>query len=55
MIGEITDAHTRQDIVDAKALGFDGFAMNFGNDPPNPQQTLLTLNRSVCILVEQHC
>jgi glucan endo-1,3-alpha-glucosidase len=33
MIGEITDAHTRQDIVDAKALGFDGFAMNFGNDP----------------------
>jgi glucan endo-1,3-alpha-glucosidase len=30
MIGEITNAHTRQDIVDAKALGFDAFAMNYG-------------------------
>lgn len=30
MIGEITDAHTRQDIVDAKALGFDAFALNYG-------------------------
>ncbi|KAF3009721.1 hypothetical protein E8E13_009042 [Curvularia kusanoi] len=29
MIGEITDAHTRQDIIDAKALGLDAFAMNF--------------------------
>ncbi|KAH6639603.1 glycoside hydrolase [Boeremia exigua] len=29
MIGEITNAHTRQDIIDAKALGIDGFAMNF--------------------------
>ncbi|KAF1943060.1 hypothetical protein EJ02DRAFT_511303 [Clathrospora elynae] len=29
MIGEITNAHTRQDIVDAKSLGLDGFAMNY--------------------------
>jgi glucan endo-1,3-alpha-glucosidase len=29
MIGGITDAHTRQDIVDAQSLGLDGFAMNF--------------------------
>ncbi|KAF1358648.1 hypothetical protein EJ07DRAFT_123032 [Lizonia empirigonia] len=29
MIGEITDAHTSQDIFDAKALGFDAFAMNY--------------------------
>ncbi|KAF2640091.1 hypothetical protein P280DRAFT_490471 [Massarina eburnea CBS 473.64] len=28
MIGEITDAHTKQDIVDAKALGIDAFALN---------------------------
>ncbi|KAF1937228.1 hypothetical protein EJ02DRAFT_447605 [Clathrospora elynae] len=29
MIGEITNAHTRQDIIDAKNLGLDGFAMNY--------------------------
>jgi glucan endo-1,3-alpha-glucosidase len=29
MIGGINDTHTRQDIVDAQALGLDGFAMNF--------------------------
>ncbi|ORY10189.1 glycoside hydrolase [Clohesyomyces aquaticus] len=29
MIGEIYDEHTRQDIVDAKALGLDAFALNF--------------------------
>ncbi|PVH95597.1 glycoside hydrolase family 71 protein [Periconia macrospinosa] len=28
MIGEITDAHTKQDIQDAKALGIDAFALN---------------------------
>jgi glucan endo-1,3-alpha-glucosidase len=28
MIGEITDAHTQQDIKDAKALGVDAFALN---------------------------
>ncbi|KAF1993326.1 glycoside hydrolase family 71 protein [Amniculicola lignicola CBS 123094] len=29
MIGEITDEHTRQDIVNAKGLGLDAFALNF--------------------------
>lgn len=43
MIGEITDAHTRQDIVDAKALGFDAFAMNFGKHPAIFRMTLLML------------
>jgi hypothetical protein len=28
MIGEIFDEHTRQDIVDAQALGLDAFALN---------------------------
>jgi len=28
MIGGITDEHVRQDIVDAKAMGLDAFAMN---------------------------
>lgn len=30
MIGNILDEHTRQDIVDAKALGLDAFALNIG-------------------------
>jgi glucan endo-1,3-alpha-glucosidase len=29
MIGGITNEHVRQDIIDAKALGLDGFAMNY--------------------------
>ncbi|KAF2876672.1 glycoside hydrolase [Massariosphaeria phaeospora] len=29
MIGEIHDEHTRQDIIDAKSVGLDAFAMNF--------------------------
>jgi glucan endo-1,3-alpha-glucosidase len=29
MVGDIQDAHVRQDIVDAKAFGLDGFAMNY--------------------------
>ncbi|KAH5607577.1 hypothetical protein HBI26_043990 [Parastagonospora nodorum] len=29
MIGDIQDAHVRQDILDAKAFGLDGFAMNY--------------------------
>jgi hypothetical protein len=30
MVGEIFNDHVRQDIIDAKALGLDGFALNFG-------------------------
>jgi len=30
MIGDIQDAHVRQDILDAKAFGLDGFALNYG-------------------------
>jgi glucan endo-1,3-alpha-glucosidase len=30
MVGGISEAHVRQDIVDAKALGLDGFALNYG-------------------------
>jgi hypothetical protein len=30
MVGEIFNEHVRQDIIDAKALGLDGFALNFG-------------------------
>ena len=42
MIGEITDAHTRQDIIDAKALGLDAFAMNFGKSSSASQEASLT-------------
>ncbi|KAF1963744.1 hypothetical protein CC80DRAFT_12420 [Byssothecium circinans] len=34
MIGEITDAHTKQDIVDAKVLGIDAFALNINKLEP---------------------
>ncbi|KAF2736976.1 hypothetical protein EJ04DRAFT_489009 [Polyplosphaeria fusca] len=34
MIGDITDDHTRQDIVDAKALGLDAFALNINSLQP---------------------
>jgi hypothetical protein len=30
MVGGISDVHVKQDIVDAKAFGLDGFALNFG-------------------------
>lgn len=30
MVGDIQDAHVRQDILDAKAFGLDGFALNYG-------------------------
>jgi hypothetical protein len=33
MIGEITNEHIRQDIIDVKNLGLDGFALNFGIFP----------------------
>jgi hypothetical protein len=30
MVGEIFNEHVIQDIIDAKALGLDGFSLNFG-------------------------
>jgi hypothetical protein len=30
MVGGISEEHVKQDIIDAKALGLDGFALNFG-------------------------
>jgi glucan endo-1,3-alpha-glucosidase len=35
MVGGISEAHVRQDIVDAKALGLDGFALNYGIPHPS--------------------
>jgi hypothetical protein len=32
MVGGISDEHVKQDIVDAKSLGLDGFALNFGRE-----------------------
>lgn len=29
IIGEIVDEHTRQDILDAKSVGLDAFALNY--------------------------
>jgi hypothetical protein len=30
MVGGISEEHVKQDIIDAKKLGLDGFALNFG-------------------------
>jgi hypothetical protein len=30
MVGGISEAHVQQDIRDAKNLGLDGFALNYG-------------------------
>lgn len=41
MVGEIFEDHVRQDIVDAKALGLDGFALNYSMSELRPNLTTI--------------
>jgi hypothetical protein len=54
MVGGISDAHVKQDIVDAKAFGLDGFALNFGMHHIFFNGKTLKILRSVCIMVKRH-
>jgi hypothetical protein len=49
MVGGISEANVKQDIIDAKKLGLDGFALNFGEQDVHCilQQQTLTHHRPI--------